>query len=255
VLERLGIRYGSEGIKVRPCLRVLDVYTPDVPSINMPADFADELYDRVYQRVADAIGNLHPQPPSWPEYSCAWLGLTYRFRSCVEHDGVFTDSVNRFGDTPDWPERYKQERDLFGFFVTGLSAIECTCYGLFAIGSWLHPDNFSLTTDADKRRVNPERTLEQFEIALPNENLTRALQQITDDQEYHNWKKARNVLSHRSQPGRIIYLSSVGPPRASEWVLQNIPIDNTATTARRRWLADSLRYVLTEADNFTAKHF
>jgi hypothetical protein len=96
---------------------------------------------------------------------------------------------------------------------------------------------------------------ERFKFSFPNESLTHALQQITDDQEYRNWKKARNVLSHRSQPGRIIYLSNVGPPRAAEWGLQNIPIDSTATASRRRWLADSLRYLLTEADNFTAKHF
>jgi hypothetical protein len=168
---------------------------------------------------------------------------------------VIGDSVNRFGDTPDWPERYQQERDLFGFFVTGLSAIECACYGLFAVGSWLKPNQFSFTTDADKRVINPERTLERFKFSFPNESLTHALQQITDDQEYRNWKKARNVLSHRSQPGHIIYLSNVGPPRAAEWGLQNIPIDSTATASRRRWLADSLRYLLTEADNFTAKHF
>jgi hypothetical protein len=243
------------GIKIGPCAGELGVYNPAMPSIDMPTDFADEPYDKINQRVADAIGNQQPQPPSWPEYSGAWLGLTYRFRSCTEHDEAFTDSVSRFGDTPDWPERYKQERDLFGFFVTGLSAIECACYGLFAAASWLNPNQFPLTTGADKSSVNPKRTLEQFKIAFPNESLTRTLQQITDDQEYYNWRKARNVLFHRSQPGRIIYLSNVGPPRAAEWVLQNIPIDNTVTAARRRWLADSLRSLLTEADNFTAKRF
>jgi hypothetical protein len=221
----------------------------------MPADFADEPYDRIYQRVAEALGNQQPQPPSWPEYSGAWQGLSYRFRSCAEHDEAFTDSVSRFGDTPDWPERYKQERDLFGFFVNGLSAIECACYGLFAVGSWLNPGQFPFTTDADKRRVCPERTLEQFAIAFPDANLTRALRQITGSREYQNWKKGRNILSHRSQPGRIIFGSTVGPTRSAEWVLQNIPMDNTATATRRRWLADSLRFPLTEADDFTAKHF
>jgi hypothetical protein len=221
----------------------------------MPADFADEPYDSIYQRVADTLGNQQPQPPSWPEYSGAWLGLTYRFRSCTEHDETFTGSVSRFGDTPDWSERYKQERDLFGFFVNGLSAIECACYGLFAIGSWLNPNQFPFTTDADKRSVNPERTLERFAIVFPNEDFTRALRQFLSSQQYQDWKKARNVLSHRAQPGRIIYLSTVGPSRTAEWVLQNIPIDNTATATRRRWLADSLRDLLTEADHFTAKHF
>jgi hypothetical protein len=85
-------------------------------SIEMPDDFADDLYDSVYQRIGNALGNQQPQPPSWPEYSGAWLGLMYRYRSCADHDEVFTDSVNSFGDTPEWSERYKQERELFGFF-------------------------------------------------------------------------------------------------------------------------------------------
>ena len=84
---------------------------------------------------------------------------------------MFTDSVNRFGDTPDWPERYKHERELFGFLVIGLSASECACYGLFAVGSWLNADQFNFTTDAEKRVVTPERTLERFRIAFPNKIL------------------------------------------------------------------------------------
>lgn len=225
-----------------------------MPSIETPDDFADDLYDGIYQRVAEVLANQQPQPPSWPEYSGAWLGLTNRFRSCAEHDEAFTESVSKFGDTPAWPERYKQKRDLFGFFVNGLSAVECACYGLFAVGSWLNSSQFALTTDADKRRVSPEWTLKRFEIAFPNEGLTRALQRILGSREYSDWKDARNVLSHRSQPGRIIYLSNV-TPRTAEWVLQNIPMDNTATAFRRKWLAESLRYLLTEADAFSAKHF
>jgi hypothetical protein len=246
---------GEDQIEVRLCSRVLGLYTSFMPSIEMPDDFADDLYDSVYQRIGNALGNQQPQPLSWPEYSGAWLGLMYRYRSCADHDEVFTDSVNSFGDTPEWSERYKQERELFGFFVTGLSAIECACYGLFALGSWLNADQFSFMRDADKRVITPEWTLERFRVAFPNESLTRALQQITHDQQYRDWKKARNVLAHRSQPGRNIYLSNVGPPRTAEWVLQNIPIDSTATATRRRWLAGSLRLLLSEADTFTAKHF
>jgi hypothetical protein len=144
----------------------------------MPDDFANEPYDCTYERVADVLGNQQPQPPIWPEYSSAWLGITNRFRSCAEYDKPFTESVGKFGDTPDWPERYKQERDLFGFFVNGLSAIECACYGLFAVSAWLNPSGFAFRTDAEKSRASPESTLKRFEISFPNDGLTRTLRQI-----------------------------------------------------------------------------
>lgn len=225
-----------------------------MPAIDMPADFANKPYDEVYQRLANALGQ-QPQHSSWPEYSAAWTGLMYRFRSCAEHDEAFTKSVNEFGDTPGRSERYNQERDLFGFFVTGLSAIECACYGLFAIGSMLSPTGFPFTTDRARRNVNLNKTLEEYKNAYPNEGVVRVLQRIINEQQYIDWKYARNVLAHRSNPGRIIYGSTRGPANTTEWELQGIPIDSTATASRREWLANSLRDLLTEAEHFTVKHF
>lgn len=222
-----------------------------MPAINMPADFSDEPYDNVYKRLTNARG----QHPLWPEYSFAWTGLMYRFRSCTEHDEVFTKSVTKFGSTPpDSSERYNQERDLFGFFVTGLSAIECACYGLFVIGSMLYPQRFPFATDDDKRHVKPKTTLEKYQSAYQNERLVCVLQRIINEQQYRNWTKARNILAHRSNPGRVIYGSTKGPAKTPEWMLQDIPIDSTATASRREWLANSLRDLLTEADHFTVKH-
>ncbi len=157
-----------------------------MPSINMPADFPSKPYGDVYQRLANALANQQPQHPSWLEYSAAWVGLEYRFRSCAEHDEAFTESVKEFGDAPALSERYNQERNLFGFFVTGLSAIECACYGLFAIGSMLHPNGFPFTTADDKRLVSPKRTLEKYEAkdAFPREGLVCVLRRIMDDSQY-----------------------------------------------------------------------
>lgn len=52
--------------------------------------------------------------------------------------------MEAYGGAPPEPERYRQERDLFGFFVSGLSAIESTNYGLFAIASMLDPNRFRI---------------------------------------------------------------------------------------------------------------
>lgn len=223
----------------------------------MPADFANKPYDNVYQRLANALAHQQPQHSSWPEYSAAWQGLRYRFRSCAEHDEAFTESVSKFGDTPDSSERYNQERDLFGFFVTGLSAIECACYGLFAVGSMLYPNEFPFTTDTDRRKVSPVSTLKKYRKVSTTEGLVQVLQRITNERQYRNWMYARNILAHRSSPGRKIYLTVGGPAEThtTEWELQGIPIDSTATASRRKWLANSLRDLLTEAEHFTAKHF
>jgi hypothetical protein len=144
-----------------------------------------------------------------------------------------------------------QDRELFGFFVTGLSAIESTCYGLFAIGSILDRNNFSFETEKHRRNANTASTVKQFAETFCNYSVTIALQAITRQQEYKDWKKVRNNLAHRINPGRKVYVV-VGGTQTAEWVLQGIPMDNTAAASRREWLANSLHDLLTAADTFTA---
>jgi hypothetical protein len=50
---------GEDQIEVRLCSRILVLYTSFMPSIEMPDDFADDLYDSVYQRIGNAL--VHPQ--------------------------------------------------------------------------------------------------------------------------------------------------------------------------------------------------
>jgi hypothetical protein len=231
-----------------------------MPEIDMPPDFAVRPYDSVWERLAGlgaeydrtgAQGKYH----SWYQWLAAWINITYRFRSCAEHDEAFAESVGRFGDNPRQPEKYHQDRELFGFFVTGLSAIESAYYGLFGVGSILDPTNFPLSTDKNMRNATTTRTVQRFTAAFTNESVTATLRRITTQQEYSDWKDARNTLAHRRSPGRKLYGSVGGPSKTTEWMLQDIPMDAASTASRRRWLADSLRRLLTEADRFTAKHF
>jgi hypothetical protein len=238
----------------------LGVYTPYMLELEMPSDFPVKPYDSVWKSLEGLGGEYYragedSKYQSWQQWLSAWIGIAYRFRSCAEHDQAFAESVSKYGDNPSQPENYHQDRELFGFFVSGLSAIESTCYGLFAVGSILDFNNFPLTTEQHMRNATTTKTVQQFAVSFPNDGITAALQRIMSEQPYTDWKAVRNTLAHRTNPGRIIYASTVGPPKTVEWMLQNIPIDNTSTASRRRWLADSLRYLLTEADNFTAKHF
>ncbi len=226
----------------------------------MPPDFAAQPYDSVWGRLADLGGEYYREGASneyhsWYQWLAAWINLTYRFRSCTEHEEAFVNSVNEHGGNPKQPETYHQDRELFGFFVTGLSAIESTYYGLFAVGAILDPSKFPIATEQHMRNADMRKTIQRYTESFPNDGITTALQRISSQKELRDWKDARNTLAHRISPGRKIYASIGGPAKTTEWMLQDMSMDAASTGSRRRWLADSLRYLLTEADDFIARHF
>ena len=109
--------------------------------LKMPKDFPVRPFEAIYSRVT-ALKEDHQD--SWSEFASAWRAVAYRFLSCSEHDKQFTKSIQRVGNAPQQPERYIQERELFGFFTTGLATIETFSYGLFTIGSMLYPQHFPM---------------------------------------------------------------------------------------------------------------
>jgi hypothetical protein len=156
---------------------------------------------------------------------------------------------------------YIQQRELFGFFVVGLSTVESLCYGLFAVGSILDTQQFPIATPKDLRKINIESTTRKFVAVFPNEVVTSALQQLIDSQEFKDWSEIRHVLIHRGLPGRIIRLTvGGGKPLhgGTTWGQgawgQGISIDENTTAFRRRWLAETVRGLLDAADTFTSDH-
>src|SRR5207247_3301269 len=92
-----------------------------------PADFPHKAYEVVHERVK---GKQDSHPIPWEHYAGGWNAVAYRFISSTEHDQAFTDSVRRYGNSPAPPHRYAQEKELFGFFVTGQAALESCCYAV-----------------------------------------------------------------------------------------------------------------------------
>jgi hypothetical protein len=218
--------------------------------IEMPQDFPAKPYKDIINHVAD---QRDKHPDSWPEFGTAWNAVAYRFRSCAEHDEAFTESIKQFGNSPPMHERYVQERELFCFFVAGRSAIESLCYGLFAIGSMLDASTFPLVTPEDKERVYPEMTRDKFGKAFPSEIIATVLKQVMRSQDYRDWRTMRNILSHRSTPGRRF---SRGGEHDGDAVWgEKILIDENTTVSRRRWLANTLSDLLAAADVFAAASF
>jgi len=218
--------------------------------IEMPQDFSVKPYEAIKNRL---IGKKDTHSDSWDEFAFAWNAVAYRFRSCTEHDEAFTESIRRHGKTLPPSERYVQERALFCFFVTGVSTIESLCYGLFAIGSMLDAQNFLFVTPDDRRNVSPEETTDKFGTVFPRENITATLKRMTKMHDYQDWKVMRNILSHRSTPGRLIFR---GGDRDGDVLWgETILIDENTTISRRRWLAKMVSDLLDAADVFTAARF
>jgi len=217
----------------------------------MPKDFDVTRYEAIHFR---AVARKEVHPDSYSQLSGAWNAVAYRFLSCMDHDLVFTESIQRAGDAPPQPERYIQERELFCFFVTGLAVIESFCYGLFALASMVDSKKFRIATSEDLRSITPKKTAGQFADAFPKESITVALKKtITHDVVYREWGKIRNILAHRAALGRIIHLSTKSSPRAALWET-GIQLDENTTSSRRKWLAKTVSTMLRETDSFTANN-
>jgi hypothetical protein len=219
-------------------------------TMGIPQDFPLRPYNNIRNRLG---GERDKHPDSWSEFASAMNAVEYRFHSCAEHDEAFAESIRRAGNSPPAPERYAQERELFCFFVTGMSAIESFCYGLFAIGSMLDAQAFPFVTTEDKRNITPEKTADKFRTTFSGENITSILKRLTESQDYQRWRTMRNILSHRSTPGRKFFR---GGARDGDAVWgEKIMIDEDTTVSRRRWLAKVLDDLLEATDAFTAAKF
>ena len=225
--------------------------------VEIPSDFPGSTYEAVYWLV-DSKRRTSPAE-TWGQYRDAWKAMSYHFLSCVSHDEAYTASVNQHGDSPHHPERYMQEHHLFGFFYTGLAALEALLYGLFAMGALVRQQQFPMVTRGDRRAIIPAKTFETFSIVFPNEPLTLKLGAFKADQEWNNWNDTRNVLSHRMIPGRAYLLSTAeSGPGGARWLIENgieIAIDGRTTASRREWLSRQLSHILESAHAFANHNF
>jgi hypothetical protein len=213
----------------------------------LPPDFPEAQYSAIQKRIS--VDLKQGPPDSTAEFAGGWNGLRYRYLVCLEHDRQFTTSIE--GPRTD-VERYNQERDLYGFFVNGQSAIECLCYGLHAIASILKPTDFSVSRPEDLRAIKWHKTAKKFATFFPGEDLTGSLDRLLKSGDFTKWQEHRNILAHRATPGRGIYL---GGPRNGVMEWSNIELDKNTTATRRYWLSETVGDLLLSADTFTARHF
>jgi hypothetical protein len=235
----------------------MPAHTAKAMLIRLPGDFPRSPYLSFYWRV-QARAQQDGYPDEWQgHFIGSWKAIAYRFRACEWHCRAFTRSVQRFGSAPLESHQYRQDADLFGFFMNGLAALESLYYCLFAMGSRLSPPDFPFATDADFRKVNPTNVAPAFARAYPGDALTIALLRVLATPGFKEWTEVRNVLAHRVAPGRTIYGGNVPamiPPDELRVGALRIPITDQTTASRRAWLASSLADILAQADGFAAHH-
>ena len=221
--------------------------------LSMPTQFdvikCDEAYSRI---ISNSNGGKYPE--ALKIFNGAWIALAYRVKACDDHKTVLLDSIISSGTSPSFPERYIQERELFNFFISGMSSIECLCFGLHALGSLIDAEKFSLDLSVLKNTY-PHTTRRNYIDRFENATLTTALDNIMQDEMYHQWKEIRIYLFHRTAPGRI-HNASVGDPskvdKPSEWGgyeaavawKEGISLEASAFEERFDWLMNAINNLL-----------
>ncbi len=219
----------------------------DNTGILVPKNFPANPYKKIYERM---VKYKDDYKDSWHEFAGGWNAVSYRFLICFENYELFTETVKKYTNAPPQPYRYIQERELFSFFVSGLSTIESICYSLYAICSILKSSEFPINED-DLRNIKPEVVKSKLKCNFENEKITSEIENLTDDTEYFNWKKIRNVLAHRTSPRRHIYTGGEMNGKAL-WL--GLEINENTTSSKFDWLIDKITYLVNGVDDFTLKY-
>jgi hypothetical protein len=196
----------------------------------MPIDFPTGAYQAIHLKIAPHATN---NKPVYDQFAGAWNAITHRYKAFAECDDLFSESISKYGAGPPAEERYRQERDLFAFFSNGFSTFEAFFYGAFAAGSILQPKQFPIATPQDQRRITAANTITAYRAAFPSAPFVGALDAVITDHAYMEMREIRNVLSHRSAPGRTMHVAIGAEPAPDQWKLENIVLDNKTTATRR----------------------
>jgi len=230
------------------------------PASIVPAGFPIKPYESIQKRVVSRNTKGAIDPIVLGEFQGGWNAVAYRFCANVEHDASFTASVREYGVSPAMDQRYRQERELLGFFVTGLSVSESLAYSTYAIGSMLDATAFPMQTPKNRKNVDIAETSRRYKKSFPTENITVVWNELLHLTEFKELKEVRHILAHRCAPSRrIVDSASISFQTGAltdrtvqaEWTVFGIPIDENTTRTRHDWLIKTVVKILEATDKFT----
>ena len=223
----------------------------------LPTGFPDGLFEDVKHRIVPSFRNPSPEIDN---VLGAQNAVRFRLRACVEYSEDFVKCIRQVGGGPALEDRYRQEKQLFGFFVSGIAALESFNFFIHFAAAQLKPAAFPIQTDDNIRAISRKATAEAFGKEFPGDALTVVLNTVAKDPKLKDWLRARNVLAHRTAPGRVVYANfgSTSPAPAPDWKIDSagsIKIDENLTPPRLQWLVGTLADLVSAADPFTQKYF
>lgn len=208
-----------------------------------------------YEIIHSILSSKYAERKEYEHFAGAWNAVAYRYKATIDHGNYFIKLLKQDGTTPPPEERYLQEKALFDHFSSCFSVFESICYGFFAIGSIISPEYFSINDSADQRKISPETTKRTFQNAFPDEQITKALIELISDPAFENIRNTRNILTHRTSPGRKIYLNigkDESPP--TEWKLNNKPLDEFIVESNEENMKRLLNNLLNAGEEFCKSH-
>lgn len=208
--------------------------------LDLPGDFPVAELDEIHARLSDP-SEARRQSPEWSEWAGACNGIVYRYRACDEHGTAVANSLDQ-STSPPQPERYRQERLLFSFFVEGLSCIECFYYGFYFVGAMI--DAAAFDPGLRPQKVTRAKVVRGYQERFGGDEITSSLEAINASSELEAWRKVRNLLAHRANPGRALYLGS----DEAEWLGE--AISGNSIRQQRSWLAEAMQALLVPAARF-----
>ena len=229
----------------------------------MPDDFPTAAYEEMHRQVITRNSRVPIDSTVLSQFQSGWNAVAYRFKATGEHDQAFREALASAGGVgrPPMNNRYVQERELFGFFVTGLSVLEAVAYSVFALCSMVDAPAFPMLTPQDRRKVTPKETARQLGLTFPKERLSIIWQQLLHSPDFQEWRDIRNTLAHRSAPPRFFVQSasadsgdSAGSGFAATWKEFGIAIDRETTAERRKWLGLKTTEILKAANELGQRH-
>jgi hypothetical protein len=217
-----------------------------------PADFPRAVCEEIHLKI---LPFSETRNAIYSQYLGATIALSYRFRALTDYSESFTASIISNAASRSGENRFKEERDLFGFFSNASSTFDAFFYSMFAIGAFFEVQLFPLASPDDERAVSANSTIAAYKKAFPNDPVIAALKQIVDDDTYKDVYRIRNILTHRSAPGRTFSVA-IGndevPP--DQWKVINIPLDKTTTHSRRAGVSSLLCAGLQAGLKFIESH-
>ena len=182
---------------------------------SLPPAYPTEQAERVYRYLLD---QMPADSTARALMGHGLKGVAYRFRAATEYESEFESSfLAPGGVAPPVDDHYRQEKALFGFFVSGLACLESFAFGLHAIGAYYKPTMFGLSP-GHLKAIEPKAVADFLQRSWPSALVSRVMGALVQEDSFRKWKDIRNVLGHRAVPPRAIEVAP-GSGVRSTWQL------------------------------------